>query len=610
MSGLPVLASGNPAIDLDRYARAQSPSNQGWLDLLLGTRIIRLTDHEMRMAVIMLHLSDRLDIVLHWVKLVQRQKWRWKPGLAQLVTKEVLQMWCQRFADDSIVRRCLADSQSCLRGSVHSFLVQSVLAERVQDFVRAGMLVPPSFVLGKYLSMLETLPHCQVVDSHRSSLQNHPHAAKKWSRRFRENWGLSWGSPSMPHGISQGAAARRAGVFIRWIRHVLDQRLAAHHAVVVNMDETSLGNVKPLKRGFTASVGEGHFADTLAKDAAIPRTSLMASVCSEDGVQELLPQIRLVRSRDGRLPSIRVSTCYAEAGAPQLAIHGTSGFCTVRSLRFYLRLLVRTVRAARPNSVLVLVMDACPVHLVEEVLAQARRAGVYIIFVPAKMTWMLQPLDLRVFAVLKSRIREATFTAKATNRSSRLPPLGLVRVHSAAIRQVLVEQEWSDCMIRSGLTGEVDRLRPALQALLATQSLEPQAPSVAELADLLNVALPRAAKLRRLLLPASDVPGPPVGVIPDVAGVANGDGLMPNAAGIRHAAPGPIMLSRFMRLPGRPGGRPSGANMWLPGSQLQRPQTRSMAARNLAAAGASSSAPVRPMLPPTLRRLPSTAPRE
>jgi len=519
-------------------------------------------------------------------------------------------MWCQRFAEDSIVRRCLADRQSCVRGSVRIFLVQSVLAERVQDFVRAGMLVPPSFVLGKYVAMLAMLPRCQVVDVHRSSLENHVHAGKKWSRRFRENWGLSWGSPSMPHGISQRAAARRAGVFIRWIRHVLIQRVAPLQAVVINMDETSLGNVKPWKRGLTASAGEEHIADTLAKDGAIPRTSLMASVCSDGEIQSQLPQIRLVRSRDGHLPSRIVSTCYAEAGAPQIAIHGTSGFCTVRSLTCYLRLLVRTVRAARPNSVLVLVMDACPVHLVEEVLAQARRAGVYIIFVPAKMTWMLQPLDLRVFAVLKSRIREATFTAKATSRTSRLPPLARVRVHSAAIRQVLVEQDWSDCMMRSGLTGEVDRLRPALQALLAGQSLEPEAPSVAELADLLNVALPRAAKLHRLLLPASDLLRPPGGVIPGLAGVEGGDGAMPNAAPLRQAASGPIVLSRLMRLPARPRAMPCGSNLWLPPSQLQRPQTRSMAAGILAATGASSSAPVRPLLPPTLRRLPSTAPRE
>jgi len=610
MPGPLVAASGAPQIESDAPARTQSPTPKALLDSLLGTRIIRLTDHEMRMAVIMLRLCRRRDIVLHWVKLLQLQKWRWRPGLAHLVTTEVLQMWCERFANDSIVVRCLADRHACVRGAVHIFLVQSVLAERVQDFVRAGMLVPPSFVLGKYVAMLSMLPPCKVVNVHRSSLESHVHAGKKWSRRFREDWGLTWGSPSLPHGISERAAARRAGVFIRWIRHVLFQRIAPHQAVVINMDETNLGNVKQWKRGVTATAGEEHLADTLAKDGAIPRTSLMASVCSDAAIQHKLPQIRLPRSRGGKLPSRIVSTCYAEAGPPQVAVHGTSGFCTVRTLAYYLRLLARTVRSARPDCVPLLVMDVCPVHLVEKVLADARRAGVYIIFVPAKMTWMLQPLDLRVFAVLKSKIREATFEAKAASRSSRLPPLARVQVHSAAIRQVLVEQNWSDCLVRAGLTGEVEQIRPALAALLAGQSLEPAAPSVAELADLLSVSLPRAAKMHRLLLPPSDLLGAAGGVAPVGAGTGGGAEAMPEAGPDRHAASSPIVLSRLMRLPARPKAMPCGSNVWLPPSQMHRTQTRSMTAATLAATFAAASAPVRPPQPPTLRRLRSTASHE
>ena len=161
------------------------------LDSSESTRIIRLTDHDMRMAVVMMHLCGRRDIVLHWVRLLHLQQWRWRPGLAHLVTAEVLQMWCERFAKDPIVLKRLANPHACVRGAVHIFLVQSVLAERVQDFVRAGMLVPPSFVLGKYVAMLSMLPSCSAMDVHRNSLECRVHAAKKWSRRFREDWGLS-----------------------------------------------------------------------------------------------------------------------------------------------------------------------------------------------------------------------------------------------------------------------------------------------------------------------------------------------------------------------------------------------------------------------------------
>ena len=235
----------------------------------------------------------------------------------------------------------------CARRRAHLHRA-SVLAERVQDFVRAGMLVPPSFVLGKYVAMLSMLPPCSAVDVHRNSLECHVHAAKKWSRRFRDDWGLSWGSPSLPHGVSEQASARRAGVFIRWIRHVLFQRIAPRQAVVINVDETNLGNVKQWKRGVTAAAGEEHLADTLAKDAAMPRTSLIASVCSDEAIQAKLPQIRLPRGRGGKLPSRIVASCYAEAGAPQVAVHGSSGFRKARTLAWYVRLVARAVRTERP----------------------------------------------------------------------------------------------------------------------------------------------------------------------------------------------------------------------------------------------------------------------
>ena len=260
-------------------------------------RIIRLTDHEMKVAVVMRLLCGRSDIVLHWVKLQQLQKWRWRPGVAHIVTEDVLQQWCERFGTDSVVVRCLSNPAACVRGAVHIFLVQSVLAERVQELTRAGLLVPPAFVLGKYVAMLSMLPQCPAVTAHRSSMENHAHAAKKWSRRFRQDWSLSWGCPSLPHGVSEQAAARRAAVFIRWIRHILFQRIAPRKAVVVNMDETMLSNVKPWKRGVTAAAGAARFADTMARDAAMPRTSLMASVCSDDAVQATLPQIWLPRGR-------------------------------------------------------------------------------------------------------------------------------------------------------------------------------------------------------------------------------------------------------------------------------------------------------------------------
>ena len=121
MPGPPVEVIGAPRIVPHAAAATPAPTAQTLLDSLKTTRIIRLTDHEMRVAVIMLRLSGRRDIVLHWIRLLQLQKWKWKRGLAHLVTTEVLEMWCERFAHDSIVVRCLAEPHACVLGAVHIF---------------------------------------------------------------------------------------------------------------------------------------------------------------------------------------------------------------------------------------------------------------------------------------------------------------------------------------------------------------------------------------------------------------------------------------------------------------------------------------------------------
>jgi len=565
--------------------------------VLRSTRIIRLSLEEKRLSVVMLKLCGRSDIVLRWIKLQQLQKWRWKSGLADEVTVPVLEQWCQDLSEDATVANLLANPRSNARGTVHIFLVQSVLAERVRDCLQGGLLVHPSFVLDKYVAMLRLLPPCRIVERHRNSLESHEHASKKWSKKFRDAWGLTWGSCSLPHGISRPASVRRAAVFIRWIRHVCASLVGSAEVVVINMDETNLHNLKQWKRGVTDATGEVQVSERAAKDAALPRTTLMASVCSDVALQRALPQIRLPRGRGGALPSRIVVGAYADAGPPQVTVHGTNGFVTVNTLRYYLRLLAQTVRRVRPNSVPVLVMDCCPVHLVDEVLNTARTLGVVVIFVPAKMTWMLQPLDTHVFAVLKAKLRAATFEAKATNRTLRLPHLALVRLHGTGIREVLVNNDWSDRVKRGGLTGDLDVLRPALQELLAGQSLDPRAPTVAELADVLSVTLPRAARLEKLLFPIVTGPRVVPVVLPSSLDVAAaGPERLDGTDRERRVAAFPIPLSRLIRLPPRPSGVALGANAWLPPSSQSRVQTRSMTAAALRTSFASALP--RPPLPP------------
>ncbi|HSG19529.1 MAG TPA: hypothetical protein VLA31_02065, partial [Burkholderiaceae bacterium] len=416
------------------------------------------------------------------------------------------------------------------------------------------MQVPSRYVLGKFMALLAELPPNVVTEARLQSLRTSESACKKWSRRFRETWSLSWGEAPCPHGVTPAGTERRAVLFMKWLKLWHEHFGNPASFVVVNMDETMLGNVKASKKGITDPCSEGlaGAAQEPRRDSGLPRTSLLAAVCSDADVQPLLPQVRLPRAAAGKVPSRRVLDAYAAAGPPQTAWHGGAGFISERSAMWYLGRVKKAVREVRPHARVLLVWDACPVHLMHSVLRHARKLDIGIVVVPGRMTWLLQPLDTHVFAVLKKRIRDMEFQSKAAARRSTLPPLQRVRMHGSAVREVLVERSWVETMRRSGLAPGGAELRPALQKILSGRAISPAMPSVAELAEMLGIPEARAETLRALLVPpVMAAVGAAAAAAPVVAGMAaaaaaSGPEDTPPAA--RWVAP--LVLSRNARLPG------------------------------------------------------------
>ena len=61
-----------------------------------------------------------------------------------------------------------------------------------------------------------------------------------------------------------------------------------------------------------------------------------------------------------------------------------------------------------------LVMDAASQHLAADVVAHAARRHIMILLLPARLTWLLQPLDTHVFAPPKRvAAQQATQAAHA-----------------------------------------------------------------------------------------------------------------------------------------------------------------------------------------------------
>ena len=82
-----------------------------------------------------------------------------------------------------------------------------------------------------------------------------------------------------------------------------------------------------------------------------------------------------------------------------------SGWVNKDFLVKYVKLLAGCLEPFASQYQPILLWDALPAHCAPSVLRAAGRAGLWVVIVPAKMAWLLQPLDTDVFSRYKQYLR-------------------------------------------------------------------------------------------------------------------------------------------------------------------------------------------------------------
>lgn len=564
-------------------------------------RLVALSPSAQRWAVLLYSLTGLRELTLYWVRLRQFQDWKKGGGLAVFFENTALDEWIRIWQSNEEVQEMLADQLHPVRQRIMLFIAEFEAHLEVDRLHRRGLRVPPTHIVATYLAALRDKAHSAAVSRHVGRLRSRAVTCKKWGRAFRRRWGHQWGAGHATHGVTDSDVSKRSGVFLRWVYWV-HRRLSQGGVspIVVNMDETMLSSVKPLKLGVVPDsaklrqISLGH----VGRDAPLPRTSLIAAVCSDAALQKVLPQMRLPKTSSGAIAGRRARQVYAESGRPQCTLHGTGGWNTSATLTVWLRELATQLRRAAPDRPVLLVMDACCVHLSATVLRKCAALGVAVAIIPSRMTWMLQPLDTHVFACLKRDIRKRCFGEIATSPSSVLSPCKRIRIQGDAIRSVLVERDWSTVVARSGLAGPGAELRDTVKNHVGNADLSPRVPTAEELHSVLNVPFVRCEHLREMLLTTVEAAYARAAAAAAGAAAAAPDSAPPGVGvpGSGRAVPMPsLRLGRSARLPPtRPRSDMASQFLFVP-PESGRPVTRSMSASHFAVgtsvANAASSAP-------------------
>ena len=192
----------------------------------------------------------------------------------------------------------------------------------------------------------------------------------------------------------------------------------------INMDETSIAYSYDTGKGLVVSKkalpsGKSHKKAPRNSSDHKTRVSFMAFVTHDSAIQPKLPQIFVGGEKALPLKVIKAVSPHVPEGF-YLWREKSSWNNKVLMCRA-LRLLAKHLKEYLATYQVVLVLDVARSHRHQSIYSLAHRLGIILMYVPAKLTWLLQPADTHVFARLKSRLRQLWLDLCVRSEAGSLP---------------------------------------------------------------------------------------------------------------------------------------------------------------------------------------------
>ena len=223
----------------------------------------------------------------------------------------------------------------------------------------------------------------------------------------------------------------------------------------------------------------------------VRRCTLMGVVSSQPSLQQHLPQVLLPRSPRGDEPGHRAKRVYETLGAPVEVWHKSSGHINAAVMKMWIKSIAEVVRQKCGDVHILVAMDCHPNHISEKTLKAAKSCNVHIVPVPARSTWFLQPLDVKVFHHLKRRLRAHLMVAENSVRNATLTWTDHLQAIRTSVHRTLVQRSYGREMRSMGMSPMGLPSSPHLAKLLEGQDLSPRPPSTEDLKHV----LPRTRKV-------------------------------------------------------------------------------------------------------------------
>lgn len=237
----------------------------------------------------------------------------------------------------------------------------------------------------------------------------------------------------------------------QWWNYVLSEVPNGKAVLRVNLDETSICLFQGAGKGAVfvqkrRPRGPGEPAPPAEPVQNVPQAKRrcclthIALICDRHDLQPLLPQIIVGNERT--LPAGAFAALQASCPANVRLVRQTSAWNNAELCGKVVQWLAEALGARLGELQPVLLLDACKLHFSHEVLQACATHGVWPILIPAKSTWLLQPLDTHAFLKYKAYLRGRYQQARIAHARGDLTIEQFLPCVCDAVRCVLECRKW------------------------------------------------------------------------------------------------------------------------------------------------------------------------
>ena len=274
----------------------------------------------------------------------------------------------------------------------------------------------------------------------------------------------------------------------KWHNFLEAEGIGDKRVVRINMDESSCKLSPQLRRGLVAlpsGLKSRHFLQIERRNPLKLRRSavtLAAFISDNDEINQALPQI-----------IVGAEHVIQAWMTPLLMRPRTDSIFVLRRKSAWLRsdvvvnvinVLGEALKPFAKTCRFILMLDAAKIHLSKKVVQACTRNGIHLMYVPASMTSLLQPLDTHVFSLYKRYVQREYEEALVNSDSGDVSTFAFLKILIGAIENIIQARSWKNAFLQTGFGNQQQGISRSLKRKLQLESvpiLQASLPTLKEL---------------------------------------------------------------------------------------------------------------------------------